>query len=95
MLVKGEPRCFLKGGAVPLNSESELGSGRPVVKVQPLEERIAADSASSAGAGSWRHGREAGGPLAGPRAQPGAASLGPPETPGVSVGWLPSRLHQR
>lgn len=38
---------FLKGGAVPLNSESELGSGRPAVKVQPLEERIATDSPSS------------------------------------------------
>lgn len=27
--VKGEHQCFLKGGAVPLNPESELGWGRP------------------------------------------------------------------
>lgn len=90
---------FLKGGAVPLNSESELGSGRPAVKVQPLEERIATDSPSSVfargrlcqpggRAGSWQHGREAQGPPAGPRTQPGAASRGRPEAPGVSAGWF-------
>lgn len=95
---------FLKGGAVPLNSESELGSGRPAVKVQPLEERIASDSPSSvfargrlcqpAQAGSWQHGSEAQGPPAGPCTQPGTASLRPPEAPGVSAGWFSLRLHQ-
>lgn len=95
---------FLKGGAVPLNSESQLGSGRPAVKVQPLEERIATDSPSSvftrgrlcqpAQTGSWQHGSEARGPPAGPCTQPGTANLRPPEAPGVSAGWFSLRLHQ-